>query len=108
MDNQRILTKIASNHNASVFYCKRKKNFFLNYNNRYQCFTAGQFISLWEQFNDIDLAAMINNSSPYADVEIVQPKGTDYIFVLSIVEIISLKQLINKSIDIVAPVNALD
>ncbi len=106
MDNQRILTKIASNQDAAVYYCKTKKNFFLNYNNKYQCFTAGQFISLWEQFNEIDLAAMINNSNLHADVEIIMPQGTDYIFVLTIFEIISLKRLINQSIDVVAPVNA--
>ena len=105
MDNQRILTKIASNESGSVFYCKHKKNFFLNYNNKYQCYTAGQFISLWEKFNEIDLAGMINDPNIYGDIEIIQPQGTDFIFVLSINEIISLKALINQSIDFVAPVN---
>ena len=103
MDNSRILKRLAKNPSGAVFYCRQRKYFFLNYNNKYQCYTAGQFIDLWEQLNEINLEEMLNNSSAAADIEIFNPRGTDYIHVLTITEIISLKSLINNSMDVVAP-----
>ncbi len=105
MVGSRILKRVAEDLYGTVFYCDRRKNFFLNYNNKYQCYTAGQFIALWEDINDIDLTAMVNNNSPSSDIEIINPKGTDYILVLTIAEIWHLKQLINSSLDTVAPLD---
>lgn len=88
------LTEIFKTGHGAVYQCNRNNVLVIDFAGQRCSFKISQLFDFTRKVNNIDLAAMIENTSRHADVAILMPYYTERCFVLTIHEVVALKELL--------------
>ncbi|WP_207421287.1 DUF6686 family protein [Desertivirga brevis] len=89
------LIEIFKTSNGGVYQCNSKNAFYLEFGNSRTFFKIGDFLNFSKKINKIDVAEMAKNTSRHADTVIIMPHYTERCFVLTITDVIALKDILN-------------
>ncbi|WP_028980068.1 hypothetical protein [Sporocytophaga myxococcoides] len=92
---QTYLKEIFATAHGAVYQCDKEGNFLLEFAGQTSSFKFPCFFSLRKRINQIDLAKMLSNPDTSSDIEIVCPCGSNRVFILSPMEVILFKELLN-------------
>ena len=87
--------EIFQTENGSVYQCSRKNCYWLDFNGCTTAFKVRDFFAFKKKIDSIDVEAMLADSSRSSDFEIIMPYRTENIFLLSVNEIIPLRELLS-------------
>lgn len=79
---------------GAVYQCSRKNCYWLEFQNTTTSFKVSDFIRFKKRIDSIDIAKMLCDSSRSSDFEIVMPFRTERCFILSIEDIINLRDIL--------------
>ncbi|MBX9851956.1 MAG: hypothetical protein K2X86_09375 [Cytophagaceae bacterium] len=77
-----------------IYQCDKDLCFYVEFAGHLTPYKFACFLALKKLIDKIDLASMICNSENCCDMEIVNPCGSDRIYVLSLPQIIEFKELL--------------
>jgi len=80
---------------GTVYQCSRKNCFWLAYNNSTTSFSVSDFLKFKKRIDTIDVERMLNDTTRSSDFEIVMPFRTERCFILSVENILELRELLN-------------
>lgn|SRR5690606_5784861 len=80
---------------GSVTQCNQRNCYLLEFGGERTRFKVGDFLSFKKKIDRIDLEAMLTDPSPGADYAVVMAVGTGRCFLLSVTEVIALRELLN-------------
>ncbi|WP_207531882.1 DUF6686 family protein [Desertivirga arenae] len=89
------LIEIFKTQQGAVYQCNSKNAFCLEFGNSRSFFKISDFLNFTKKINNIDVAEMAKNTSRHADIAIVMPHYTERCFVLTITDIIALREILN-------------
>lgn len=92
--NCQLIDVFKTQHGA-VYQCNLKNAFCLEFGNSRSFFKIGDFLNFIKRVNAIDVAAMFENTSRQADVAIVMAPYTERCFVLTITDVLNLREILN-------------
>ena len=81
--------------NGAVFQCSRKNCYWLDFQGATSSFKIRDFFQFKNRIDSIDLENMINDSSRSSDYEIIMPFRSERIFILTVSEILQLKEILS-------------
>ncbi|MDF9798481.1 hypothetical protein OKW21_003744 [Catalinimonas alkaloidigena] len=84
---------VFSNGSGCIYQDDRKGCFILEYGGYSSSLSVPCFFCLKKSLDKINIPAMLENVSSAADVEVLSPHGCDRCFVLSVTELLGLKEL---------------
>lgn len=84
---------VFSNESGCLYQDDKKGCFILEYGGYSSCLSVPCFFCLKKNLDKINIPAMIENVSHAADLEIISPHGCDRCFVLTVSELLGLKEL---------------
>src|SRR5690606_28498977 len=87
--------EIFHTENGAVYQCSRKNCYWLDLNGSITAFKVRDFFAFKKRIDTINIEKMLTDSSRSADFEIIMPFRTDSIFVLSIDEILKLREILS-------------
>ncbi len=90
----KCLTEIFSTSFGSVFQCDNEQRFYVEFTGVRTGFKVQGFLKLKKQIDNIDVEAMLQNPCRAADFAMINLPGYDRFFVLSLSDIIRLKELL--------------
>jgi hypothetical protein len=79
---------------GSVSQCNKTNSYILEYSGIATAFKASDFIDFIRRVTSIDLESLILSSSPISDVKVLMPPYCDRTFVLTLTDILDLRQLL--------------
>lgn len=79
---------------GAVYQCSRKNCYWLDFQNTTTSFKVGDFFFFKKCIDKIDVEKMICDSSRSSDFEIVMPFRTDRCFLLTIEDILNLREIL--------------
>ncbi|MDN5202287.1 hypothetical protein QQ008_12955 [Fulvivirgaceae bacterium BMA10] len=85
------VSNIFSTNNTALYQCDRSESFILKFFEEHISFKIGELQAIRKKIRNIDLAQLFKSGTP--DIEILNVPQCDRIFVLSILEILELKEL---------------
>lgn len=89
------LIEIFKTQNGAVYQCNSKNAFCLEFGNSRSFFKISDFLSFTKKVNAIDIEEMAKNTSRHADTAILMPHYTERCFVLTITDVIALRDILN-------------
>ncbi len=84
---------IFKNEGGCLYQDDRKSCFILEYGGYCTPLSVPCFFCLKKKIDEVDIVAMIANPDPSADIEIISPHACDRCFVLTVAELLILKDL---------------
>ena len=90
----KCLTEIYSTTFGSVYQCDDEQRFYVEFTGKRTAFKAQGFLKLKKQVDKIDVESMLHNPCRAADYAFINLPGYDRFFVLSLSDIIQLKDLL--------------
>jgi len=85
--------EIFQTENGAVYQCSRKNCYWLYFQESTTAFKIRDFFAFKKRIDTINLENMLNDSSRSSDFEIIMPFRTDSIFILSVEEILKLREI---------------
>lgn len=92
---QTSLKEIFATAQGAVYQCDKEGNFILEFAGQTSSFKFPCFFALRKRINQIDLAKMLSNPDTSSDIEIICPCGSNRVFILTPMEVIQFKELLN-------------
>ena len=89
------LTEIFRTENGCVFQCDEQQRFFVEFSGIRTAFKVQGLFKLKRMIDAIDIEAMVQNPCRVADFEIVHLPGCERCFVLTLTDILKLKDLLS-------------
>jgi len=89
------LIEVYKTQHGGVYQCNTKNAFCLEFGNSRSFFKISDFLNFIKKINGIDIAEMAKNTSRHADIAIVMPHYTERCFVLTITDVINLREIVN-------------
>lgn len=86
--------EVFKTQSGSVYQCSRKNCYWLEFQDTTTSFSVSDFFSFKKYIDAIDVEKMLNDSSRTSDYEIVMPFRTDRCFLLSIEDILNLREVL--------------
>lgn len=80
---------------GAVYQCSRKNCYWLEFQNTTTSFSVSDFFKFKKRIDSVDIEKMICDSSRSADVEIVMPFRTERCFVLTVSDILNLREILD-------------
>lgn len=78
---------------ACIYQDDGRNCFILEYNGHATSLSVNCFFSLKKQFDQVDIVAVVEDSSAATDITIISPHSCDRFFALSPIELIEMKAL---------------
>lgn len=94
MEGSPQLKAIFSTKNGCVYQSDRKRCFFIDFGGYTTEFKFPCFVAFKRLVDRIDLDAMALNPSKSSDVEIISPCGSERCYVLTLTQLIELRELL--------------
>ncbi len=88
------LEEIFRTPNGVVYQCNRYNCFWLDFAGGISPFKVNDFLHLKKQIDQIDVAHMAQNTSRVADIAIINPFRSERCFVLTLKDVVILKELL--------------
>jgi len=88
------LEEVFSTDHGSVFQCSNKNCYWLSFLGDTTPFKVADFIHFRKQVEDIDIDRLLHDPSPRADFTILMPFRSQRCFVLTVVDVLNLKELL--------------
>ena len=85
--------EVYRNRLGCIYQDDRHKCYILEYNGHTTTLSVNCFFHLKKQFDQIDIAAVVNNLSLSADITIIAPHSCDRVFALTLSELLEIKDL---------------
>lgn len=79
---------------GTVQQCNLKNTYLLDFYGQCSAFKASDFLDFVRKVNNIDLEEMVRSTSRNSDIVILMPHYTERCFVLSISEVLNLRELL--------------
>ncbi|WP_256010562.1 hypothetical protein [Desertivirga xinjiangensis] len=89
------LVEIFKTQHGSVHQCNLKNVFRLEFGGHHSFFKISDFLDFIKRVNQIDIAEMAKNMSRNADIAILMPHYTERCFLLTITDILNLREILN-------------
>ncbi|MFD1769948.1 DUF6686 family protein [Sphingobacterium suaedae] len=80
--------------NGAVYQCSRKNCYWLEFQQTTTSFKISDFFQFKRRIDAIDIASMLDDSSRSADFEIVMPFRTERCFLLSVQDVLQLRDIL--------------
>src|SRR5690606_36284090 len=80
---------------GAVYQCSRKNCYWLEFQNTTTAFRISDFFRFKKTIDNIDIDVMINDTSRTSDFEVVMPHRTDRCFILSVQDILNLREILS-------------
>lgn len=80
---------------GAVYQCSRKNCYWLEFQNTTTAFSVSDFRLFKKRIDSIDIEQMLCDSSRSSDFEIVMPFRTDRCFILSVEDILNLREILD-------------
>lgn len=80
--------------NGSVYQCSRKNCYWLEFQDSTTSFSVSDFFNFKKSIDAIDVEKMLIDASRSSDYEIVMPFRTDRCFLLTIEDILNLREIL--------------
>lgn len=87
--------EVFKTENGAVYQCSRKNCYWLEFQGSTTSFRVSDFLNFKKKIDDIDLEKMLVDSSRSSDFEIVMPFRTERCFLLTIQDIINLREILS-------------
>lgn len=88
------LVEIFSSASGSVYQCNKTNCYILEYSGIATSFKTANFLDFVKQVKSIDIEKMIFSNSAVTDVAILMPPYCDRCFVLTLQDLLNLKELL--------------
>jgi len=105
------IEEIYRTEHGAVYQCSRKNCYWLEYGRTATAFRVSDFRLFKKHIDGIDVQRMLTDASPGAGVEIVMPAGTERCFVLTVRDVLHLREILSGAkfmIDINSAVGSYD
>lgn len=79
---------------GAVYQCSRKNCYWLDFQGVTTAFQVRDFLFFKKRIDQIDVERMLNDSSRTFDFEILMPFRTDRIFILTVADVLQLRELL--------------
>ena len=79
---------------GAVYQCSRKNCYWLEFQHTTTAFRISDFFSFKKRIDAINLASMIDDASRRSDFEIIMPFRTERCFLLSVQDILTLREIL--------------
>lgn len=79
---------------GAVYQCSRKNCYWLDFHGNTTAFKVNDFFAFKKRIDQIDVEAMLCNSSRSFDFEVIMPFRTERCFILSVEDILHLQELL--------------
>jgi len=89
------LIEVFNTVHGAVYQCNLKNAFCLEFGNSRSFFKIHDFLNFIKKINSIDVEDMARNTARNADIAIVMPHYTERCFVLTITDILNLRDILN-------------
>lgn len=89
------IVEVFRTERGSVSQCNKTNTYLLAYAGVTSSFKATNFLDFIKRVNSIDLEEMIFSSSSVTDVTVLMPPYSDRCFVLTLTDVIDLKNLLS-------------
>lgn len=89
--------EIFKTSNGAVYQCSRKNCYWLEFQGNTTAFKVSDFFAFKRYIDRIDITSMLSNSSRSFDFEIVMPFRTERCFILSVEDILHLREILSGS-----------
>jgi hypothetical protein len=89
------IVEVYRTKSGSVAQCNKTNSYILQYAGTTTSFKATNFIDFIKRVNTINLEEMILSSSPVTDVTVLMPPYVDRCFVLTLTDVLNLKDLLS-------------
>jgi hypothetical protein len=86
--------EIFSSTHGAVYQCSRKNCYWLEFQQTTTAFRISDFFLFKKRIDAIDVASMLGDSSRSADFEILMPFRTERCFILSVEDILNLREIL--------------
>lgn len=83
--------------NGAVYQCSRKNCYWLEFQGNTTAFKVSDFFAFKKRIQQINLEAMLCNSSRTFDFEIIMPFRTERCFILSVEDVLNLREILDGS-----------
>lgn len=80
---------------GAVYQCSRKNCYWLEFQNTTTAFSVSDFRLFKNRIDSIDIEQMLCDTSRSSDFEIVMPFRTDRCFILSVEDILNLREILD-------------
>lgn len=80
---------------GAVYQCSRKNCYWLEFQDSTTSFSVSDFLLFKKRIDSIDIEKMLNDSSRSSDFEIVMPFRTERCFILSVEDILNLREILD-------------
>jgi len=87
------LEEIYRTTHGAVLQCSNKNCYWLEFLGDCTPFKVADFLNFKKQVEEIDLDKLLNDPSPHADLTILMPFRSQRCFVLSVTDVLNLKEL---------------
>jgi len=91
----RNVEEIFRTERGAVYQCSRKNCYWLEYGITTTAFRVSDFRLFKKHIDSIDVERMLTDVSPGADVEVVMPPGTERCFLLTVRDILALREILS-------------
>ena len=82
---------------GAVYQCSRKNCYWLEFQNTTTSFSVSDFFLFKKRIDSIDIEKMLCDSSRTSDFEMVMPFRTERCFILSVEDILNLREILDGS-----------
>ncbi len=89
--------EVFKTEHGAVYQCSRKNCYWLEFADSTTSFSVSDFFNFKKRIDSIDVEKMLNDSSRTADYEIVMPFRTERCFILSVEDILNLREILSGS-----------
>lgn len=85
--------EVYRNRLGCIYQDDQQNCYLLEYNGYATSLSVNCFFHIKKQIDQVDIAAVINDPSPEADITIIAPHSCDRVFVLTLAELLEIKEL---------------
>jgi|GEM_PF-105313 len=91
------LEEVFRNDDGAVYQCSAKNCYCLEFKGEATDFKVADFLNFKKQVDRLDVSALLTNSSRSADFTILMPFRCNRCFVLTVLEVVQLKELLDAA-----------
>lgn len=89
------MAEVFKTEHGAIWQCNHQNCFWLDFNNTRTLFKISDLFAFKKRIDQIDLNRMIEDPSPASDYEIIMPFRTERCFILSVNDILHLRELLS-------------
>lgn len=89
--------EVFSSNQGAVYQCSRKNCYWLEFKETTTAFKVSDFFLFKKRIDALDVEAMLADSSRSSDFELVSPHRTERCFILSVQDILHLREILDGS-----------